>query len=221
MIRTIFLVSNLLISGCVATTATTPLPTTFSLPSDLEIHETQFVSRFLQACIDPRKSTSNAGWTEASDNRLKEMGLGQLKRKVLEIPGGGAPVSEKQDVFVAEDGTGLVLEYVVISSRGKSDEHRCSVYADREFLPSCTALGQALKRPPDRNTRYENTGAHFINWQATQENRDISIECATSPQSVTLPYEGTQLTVKSRTRAVLGKPRNIQHDRKAADRSHR
>ena len=143
------------------------------------------------------QTAKSAGWQNATKKQLKEANLYRLEKKILIIPGGGAPVEERQELLTQSFvDTLLILETSQRFDRNKLTATTCTVFGNQgEFLKNCAHLGEFLNRAPDQNTKYKESNAHFIGWSGLIAGKQARIKCITTPNSPTLPYEGTQLSV--------------------------
>lgn len=166
------------------------------------------VSYFQDLCLraphspaDGKALALRLGWQTASNEELQNAGLGNLRKAILEIPGGGARFREEQEIvsrrIIDGDGRAAILvgafERRIAGQEVRSSQ--CSVYLQDDFLKTCETLGQFVGRAPDRNQAYPQRGAHFIQWAIRLDSREALLNCARTPQSVLLPYEGITLSV--------------------------
>ena len=152
------------------------------------------VERFHKICLAENASqakrydlASVQGFSDASDASLKAAGLLQLKKTVLEIPGGGAPVSETQKLMARSGDTGSVLALEQRLEKSRPVSTYCKLYAASEnYLEMCEALGKVIGRAPDANKKYKTGNAHFINWHVSLHGKNTRISCE-APGSTALP----------------------------------
>ena len=162
------------------------------------------VRQFSKLCLAQTESAQSIfekakadDWQEASKNTLNAEGLSKLKKITLRIPGGGSPVEESQSILTKsfEDDV-FVLEIAERFDRKRLVSIGCTLFGKQgEFLQHCANLGELINRAPDQNTKYKESNAHFISWNAALSGKQARIRCITTPNSPTLPYEGTQLSV--------------------------
>ena len=137
----------------------------------------------------------DSGWRKATDQQLKDAGLVQLRKKVLRVPGGGAPVEEAQEIFF-DSTNARFLAFEHRYDRKRLTRTACSIYGQEgEFLAHCTKIGRILNKAPARNRKYGGGGNHFIAWNGTLGDKPANVICQHTPDSPTLPYEGTQLSI--------------------------
>ncbi len=119
------------------------------------------------------------GWIIADDALLAANGLQGLRRKILEVPGGGAHVSETQAVFIGVEADKVAaLSLETSSSRDGGQSARCLVHFSKaDHLALCASLGRLLGKAPDRNQRYTAHDAHFIGWDMHRDGRPVRIGC--------------------------------------------
>ncbi|WP_075995583.1 hypothetical protein [Salaquimonas pukyongi] len=163
------------------------------------------VVAFREVCLTGRTTPQSIaalaldqGWQPANETDLEAVGLTKLRKRVLEIPGGGAKVSEEQHLLALRSesySAPLILSAERRIGDARTRSTRCAVYAEGPFLSQCEAMGRLAGKAPDSNQRYEATGAHFIRWQGVVENRPAALGCETTPQSPTLAYSGTVLSL--------------------------
>lgn len=136
-------------------------------------------------------------WREASKKTLNKEGLSKLVKTTLKIPGGGSPVEESQSILTNSfEDKMFVLEISERFDRKRLVSSGCTLFGKQgEFLKHCASLGELINRAPDQNTKYKESDAHFISWNAALSGKQARIRCITTPNSPTLPYEGTQLSV--------------------------
>lgn len=178
---------------------------TETAPREVAAGLTEPVAVFRQVCLTgrtfPHSITTLAldqGWRTASETDLEAASLEMLKKTVLEMPGGGARVSEEQQLLALQipDNTApLILSTERRIADGQTRSTRCALHTAGAFLSQCEAMGRLAGKAPDSNQRYEATGAHFIRWQGIVENRPAVLGCETTPQSPTLAYSGTVLSL--------------------------
>lgn len=178
---------------------------TKTAPREISAGLTEPVTVFRQVCLTGRTFPQSVatlaldqGWQPASETDLKAAALEPLKKTVLEMPGGGARVSEEQQLLALQnpnDAVPLILSVERRISDGRTRSTRCALHTAGPFLSQCEAMGRLAGKAPDSNQRYEATGAHFIRWQGTVENRPAVLSCETTPQSPTLDYAGTVLSL--------------------------
>ena len=162
------------------------------------------VGQFSSLCLNTERKVKQiiedanlSGWKVASKEKLKKEDLGRLKKQTLIIPGGGAPVEETQNILIKSfEDENFILEISQRFDRKQLTTNTCTIYGKQsEFLKNCSSLGELIKRAPDQNTKYKESDAHFIGWNASLSNRPARIKCQHTPNSPTLPYDGTQLSV--------------------------
>lgn len=163
------------------------------------------VAAFREVCLTgrtfPQSITTLAldqGWQMASEDDLKAAKLEKLRKSILEMPGGGARISEEQQLLalrIPDASAPLILSAERRIASGRIRSTRCALYTADAFLNQCEAMGRLAGKAPDSNQRYEATGAHFIRWQGVVENRPAALACETTPQSPTLAYSGTILSL--------------------------
>ena len=160
------------------------------------------VEQFSNLCIRKAHNakslieTAQTGeWQPASQKSLSNEGLAKLKKTTLIIPGGGSPVEESQNIFAKSfEGQNIFLVVSERFDRKKLTTTTCTLYGKQdEFLKNCSDLGILINRAPDQNTKYEKSNAQFISWKAAISQKRARINCQHTPQSPTLPYEGTIL----------------------------
>ena len=178
---------------------------TETAPREMAAGLTEPVIVFREACLTgrtfPQSITMLAldqGWRPASEDDLKAAALEKLRKSILEMPGGGARISEEQQLLALQTpdfAAPLILSAERRIANGHTRSTRCAVYTTGTFLSQCEAMGRLAGKAPDSNQRYEATGAHFIRWQGVVENRPAALACETTPQSPTLAYSGTILSL--------------------------
>ena len=178
---------------------------TETAPREIATGLTEPVTVFRQVCLTGRtfpQSVStlalDQGWRPASETDLEAAALETLKKTVLEMPGGGARINEEQQLLalpIPDSAVPLIVSAERRMADGRTRSTRCALYTEAPFLSQCEAMGRLAGKAPDSNQRYEATGAHFIRWQGTVENRPAVLGCETTPQSPTLAYSGTVLSL--------------------------
>ena len=162
----------------------------------------QLVQQFAKLCLTNSQNaqtlieTAQASeWNKISKKVMEKEGLGKLEKTILKIPGGGAPIEENQDIFFKAFGENVfIIDISERFDRKKLSSTNCSLYGKQdEFLKNCASLGGLINRAPDQNTKYKDSQAHFISWNAIIFRNLAKIRCQYAPKSPTLPYEGTQL----------------------------
>lgn len=162
------------------------------------------VGQFSKLCLTQSQNAQSilegakAGeWVEASNAVLKAEGLSKLHKTTLKIPGGGSPIEETQSILAKSfEDEPLILEVSERFDRKRLVSVGCTLFGKQgEFLKHCSSLGGLINRAPDQNTKYKESEAHFISWNASLDGKQARIRCITTPNSPTLPYEGTQLSV--------------------------
>lgn len=162
-----------------------------------------FADRFASLCIKnisdiskvlPQENELN--WSVTNDEKLNSLGLTNLRKKILEIPGGGARYRETQNIYVDEnEGSPLVLNIEERFENEQLSSQKCEFYAKENLLESCAALGKILKQAPDRNQKYPEQNAHFISWNLKAGDRPAHLVCKQVPSSGLLPYDGIVLSL--------------------------
>ncbi len=155
-----------------------------SLMTGLQADESHS-ARFAETCLNGASSESwfehagNHGWIVANDDWLATNGFAGLRRTVLQIPGGGAHVSETQAVFQKAGSTGaMALSIETSKSRDGGQTAKCTVHVmNADHLAVCASLGRALGRAPDRNQRYKDRDAQFIGWDMHHGGKPTRIGC--------------------------------------------
>ncbi|MEZ5871709.1 MAG: hypothetical protein R3D32_07645 [Nitratireductor sp.] len=144
---------------------------------------------------DTNSAETERLWSEPDDSALAAAGLTSLKKAILEMPGGGAVVSERQLLRQARFGnTGIVLAVEAVLERDKPVRLSCNMFSrDEQLLETCTALGRAIGKAPDANRKYPALDAHFIEWNVQLEAKPGLVTCERAPRSPILPYDGVAL----------------------------
>ena len=192
------------LSACVSSNTSTRGLQAIDLSSVSNSEASLLVREFSKLCLAQTASAQSIlekakadDWQEASKNTLNAEGLSKLKKITLRIPGGGSPVEESQSILTNsfEDEV-FVLEISERFDRKRLVSIGCTLFGRQgEFLKNCASLGEIINRAPDQNTKYKESDAHFISWNAALSGKQARIQCLTTPNSPTLPYEGTQLSV--------------------------
>ena len=83
-----------------------PTPRPSSPPQAQPDRSSELTNAFRSFCLsgtvnleDFAAKALSSGWLKATDQQLKNAGLVRLRKKVLKVPGGGAPVEEAQEIF--------------------------------------------------------------------------------------------------------------------------
>lgn len=168
-----------------------PQPTT--LNSKLAA-ENPSVQSFYKVCLSENSSedkrydlATSQGFTQLSKSQLKTFGLSSVRKKITEVPGGGAPVSETQQLLVLDDEIKTILSLETYKEQDKLLNSSCKFYSKTEnYLKLCEVLGRVIGRAPDSNKKYEASKAHFINWHISLHGKQARVSCE-SPGSVRLP----------------------------------
>ena len=167
--------------------------------------ETSFpeANEFKRTCLsgahlpeDAKIIATGSGWSEAGSRELEEAGLTQLRKTVLSIPGGGGRFVEEQEILSKTSSEGSMI--LNLERRISGDETRstlCALYSRTEFLKACEQLGREIGKAPDRNQKYPEREAHFIQWQTLIDGKEATVSCSRTPQSALMPYDGTVLSV--------------------------
>jgi len=192
------------LSACVSANQSTRNFQAIDLPAQsANLDDTsELVSQFTNLClsgeVDARQIIAAAKSTDrqfATQQTLKKESLVRLKKQTL--PGGGEPIEETQELLSKSfEEVHLILEISQQFEHKKLTATTCTVFGKKnEYLKNCEQLGKLINRAPDQNTKYKESKAHFISWRGSVSSKQAAIKCITRPNSPTLPYEGTQLTV--------------------------
>ncbi|MCF6320203.1 MAG: hypothetical protein L3J32_00310 [Rhizobiaceae bacterium] len=151
------------------------------------IEDGSAVGEYARLCLPQNYSMTQAiefarqqGWQDASDSELQNIGLGNLRRKILEIPGGGGRYRETQAIlkFNGQDENILANMMERYDRHGKLVRTDCTIYTTQQnYLPICTAIGKLLKRPPDSNQKFQRSDSQFIRWNVIIANKPASVRC--------------------------------------------
>lgn len=183
------LIFLLAVTGC-----TTINTSTLDLPSigqtEIDTVKRSTANEFAATCLSSksnvkllREKVEANGWQLANDDDLKDIKLSKLRKKILDIPGGGGHYSETQSIFKKNIGNQiLILNLEEHFSRNNPDIDHCEIYSTDELLANCTQIGSILKRPPDRNQKYQSQNAHFIGWSIAHDNKAGDIMCKKNPK---------------------------------------
>ena len=192
------------LSACVNNNSSTRGLHAIDLSAAVDSEASLLVQQFSKLCLAQTTSAQSIfegakadDWQEASKNTLNAEGLSKLVKITLKIPGGGSPVEESQSILTKsfEDEV-FVLEISERFDRKRLVSIGCTLFGRQgEFLENCAGLGELINRAPDQNTKYKESDAHFISWNAALSGKQARIRCITTPNSPTLPYEDTQLSV--------------------------
>ena len=192
------------LSACVNNNTSTRGLQAIDLTSVSNNESSLLVRQFTKHCLARATNAQSifekakaSDWHEASKKALYTEGLSKLNKTTLKIPGGGSPVEESQSILTKsfEDDV-FVLEISERFDRKRHVSIDCTLFGKQgEFLHHCANLGELINRAPDQNTKYKESDAHFISWNAALADKQARIRCITTPNSPTLPYEGTQLSV--------------------------
>jgi len=189
---------GLLLTGCIKGTMQLHKQDISKL-DNTPAQDSLMASAFAKLCMSGKLSAQemaeNAiqqGWSRANKVSLTKHGLTGIKKQILKIPGGGARVHESQEIFEKrfEENT-LHLGIEERFDRDQLVSTQCSVFSQQEILLGvCAAIGNRLSRNPDTNRIYKNSGAHFVSWNASSQDRPVKISCQQAPNSIIQPYEG-------------------------------
>lgn len=157
----------------------------------LDIETDIVADEFMKLCavanqlnLDPEKGAiaPPSDWRMAHDSELEQFQLPDLRRKILEIPGGGGRFRDAQQIFSYKSDKLALIANVQqrvdrkTQLRVRSD---CVVYAkNSEGLSTCAALGQLIGKAPESNTRMKETGSHFIKWSIAYANETQHFKCS-------------------------------------------
>lgn len=183
--QTILLLLSLL-CGCTAGGTPNPTNRITSIAMD-EVEGVPPAQEFARLCLAQNKSIAQLvefamsdGWQNADDDILNNAGLPNLRRQVLEIPGGGGQYRETQSILNNQSEEDALIANLMQRFDRKDALIRteCTLYArEKNHLPICTAIGDLLKRPPDSNQRFKQTASQFIRWNITISDRPASVRC--------------------------------------------
>lgn len=161
-------------------------------------------TQFKQTCLSAKGnvvglkfSLPSQGWTDADDIQLVEGDLKRLRKVILKIPGGGGHFSQTQSIhFKEENGRIYFLNLEERFTRKVKTGTYCALYSQASnYLETCSAVGQYLKKTPDRNEKYPSGGAQFIGWKTAVLGKNARVSCERTTKSGTLPYEGTVISL--------------------------
>lgn len=192
------------------------------------------VSHFQDLCLRPAMSPAEGkalalrlGWREVGDDELVKAGLQRLRKAILEVPGGGARIREEQEIVTRdavesdEDKALLIAAFDRRLAGNETRSTQCTVYLQGDYLKTCETLGKVADRAPDRNHRYPQRDAHFIQWTIRLDGREAILNCSRTPQSVLLPYDGVTLSVHAdhsgTARKTAFKPVAVRSSQPAVD----
>jgi len=174
------------LSACVAASGQNSKNLVLSINAE-EIDDNFTTREFARLCLARDYSVAQSvelaktdGWEDAADGDLKNSGLENLRRKILEIPGGGGRYRETQTILKYA----LAENNLFANLMERFDRHEtlvsteCTFYLDQQnYLPVCTALGKLLKRPPDSNNKFPNSNSQFIRWNVIISEKTASLRC--------------------------------------------
>ncbi len=174
------------LSGCITGSEQNTAGVIMAVDVD-EIESIPAAHEFARLCLARNKQISSLiefaktdGWREGDDEFLNAIGLGDLRRKILSIPGGGGRYHETQSILIYDSKTEIMTANLMERFRrdNKLVRTECTLFVKSpDYLQICTAIGKLLKRPPDSNQRFKRTGSHFIRWNISMENNPASVRC--------------------------------------------
>ena len=141
---------------------------------------------------------SEMGFVAATDIQLASLGLAALRKTTLVIPGGGAFISETQQIMINPGQTEkLVLVVENQFAKKKHIKTECSIHASKsKHIETCATLGYMLERAPSHNTRYSQQNAHFIEWDGKADGSSMKVGCSGTTDDSDGKYTGTRLSAK-------------------------
>ncbi len=150
------------------------------------------------SATDMLARAKSSGYQNTTDGKLAELKQSSLRKTTLVIPGGGAFISETQEIMHSPDTKDpflLVVEQQFANKRHIKTE--CNIFArQHEYLATCTALGYMLERAPSHNARYERKNAHFVEWSGQAAGKPLKINCSGDDGSDQSNFVGTRLSAK-------------------------
>ena len=181
-----FIFLTCFVSACNEMSKTTH-PETLPLPQSVQEFQSPFepyLNFFHAICLKSKGEVSfmqdratEYQFSIASDQNLLDLGLPNIRKRTLLIPGGGAHISETQKVSVNQDQqTVLVTE----EQFAKSDlvKSQCIIYTP--FLKSiqpCVSLGFMINHSPVKNVRNIADNSHILTWQGHAHGIRLLISC--------------------------------------------
>ena len=120
------------------------------------------------------------GWRDAQYDELEKAKLKNLRRTVLEIPGGGGRYRETQSLLTRGSDSGVIFLNLMqkFDRREKLISSQCSLHIeDADHLPICTSVGKMLNRAPQSNSKFSKTNSQFIRWNVVFNNYSASVRC--------------------------------------------
>ena len=151
------------------------------------VQESEPAKTFANLCMANNKSIPaieelalETKWLLADDKDLEKSKLSKLRRKILEIPGGGGHFRETQTLLIdkSHEQKHFLNLMQKFNRQDKLVSTKCVLYFEEEnHLPICTSVGKLLKRPPDSNSKFSQSNSQFIRWNIVLNAKKGSVRC--------------------------------------------